>query len=144
MRKIAFVVQRYGTQVNGGAEYYVRMMAERLAGIYDVTVITTTAVDYMTWEKYYRKKRETVNGVKVIRFDAERGRDMRLFTEMTQILSKKAGGIKRLQKKNGSSGSAARGRSARRWQNILRKRNTNMMCFCLLLIYFTQAPYAFL
>ncbi len=99
MRKIAFVVQRYGTQVNGGAEYYVRMMAERLAGIYDVTVITTTAVDYMTWEKYYRKKRETVNGVKVIRFDAERGRDMRLFTEMTQILSEKSRRHQKITKK---------------------------------------------
>ena len=75
------------------------MMAERLAGIYDVTVITTTAVDYMTWEKYYRKKRETVNGVKVIRFDAERGRDMRLFTEMTQILSEKSRRHQKITKK---------------------------------------------
>lgn len=90
MRKIAFVVQRYGKEVNGGAEYYTRMMAERLAEIYDVTVITTSAVDYMTWEKYYRKKQETVNGVRIIRFDAERGRNMRLFTEMTQMLSQKS------------------------------------------------------
>ncbi len=75
------------------------MMAERLANLYDVIVITISVVDYMTWDKYYRKKREMVNGGKVIRFDAERGRDMRLFTEMTQILAEKSRNCQRITKK---------------------------------------------
>lgn len=36
--KIAFVVVRYGADINGGAEYHCRMLAERLVDDYDDTV----------------------------------------------------------------------------------------------------------
>ena len=37
--KVAFVVVRYGKNINGGAEYHCQMLAERLVSDYDVEEI---------------------------------------------------------------------------------------------------------
>ena len=75
MKKIALVNQRYGLEVNGGSEYYTRQLAEHLKNDYDVTVLTTKAIGYDTWENYYTADEEVINGVKVKRFDVERKRN---------------------------------------------------------------------
>ena len=46
MKRIALVNQRYGLEVNGGSEYYTRLIAERLASEFEVDVITTKALEY--------------------------------------------------------------------------------------------------
>ena len=43
---------RYGNEVSGGGEYEAKLFAERLIEKYDVQIITTTAMDYMTWDNY--------------------------------------------------------------------------------------------
>ena len=48
MKRIALVNQRYGLEVNGGSEYYTRLIAERLTGEFQVDVITTKSLDYTT------------------------------------------------------------------------------------------------
>lgn len=68
MKKIAFVIQRYGLEVNGGAEYHCRILAEKLKGIYDIEVLTSCAENYMTWANVYNEGLSTLNGVKVRRF----------------------------------------------------------------------------
>jgi glycosyltransferase involved in cell wall biosynthesis len=68
MKKIAFVVQRYGVEVNGGAEYYCRIMAERLANTYEVDVLTSCALEYATWVNFYPAETTIINGVRVHRF----------------------------------------------------------------------------
>lgn len=67
-KKIAIVVQRYGLEVNGGAEYHARILAEQLSSIYDVEVLTTTALNYIGWKNHYPTGETSVNGIKVIRF----------------------------------------------------------------------------
>lgn len=71
MKRIALVNQRYGTEVNGGSEYYTRLIAERLTDDFEVDVITTKALDYTTWENYYKADSEDINGVHVLRFPVE-------------------------------------------------------------------------
>lgn len=68
--RIAFVVQRYGLHVSGGAELHCRQVVERLTSEpeFDVEVLTTCAQDYVTWENVYSPGRNTVNGVPVQRF----------------------------------------------------------------------------
>ncbi|WP_297958616.1 glycosyltransferase family 4 protein [uncultured Ruminococcus sp.] len=74
MKRIALVNQRYGLEVNGGSEYYTRLIAERLTGEYEVDVITTKALEYTTWENYYTADEEEINGVRVLRFPVEKPR----------------------------------------------------------------------
>lgn len=65
MKKVAFVVQRYGLEVNGGTELQCRLLAEKLTPFYDVEVITTKAIDYVTWKDEYTRDEEMKNGVLV-------------------------------------------------------------------------------
>ena len=73
--KIAIVVQRYGADINGGAELHARYIAERLSPHVDVEVLTTCATDYITWRNALNSGTETVNGVTVRRFPVARERD---------------------------------------------------------------------
>jgi glycosyltransferase involved in cell wall biosynthesis len=73
--KIGIVVQRYGADINGGAELHARYIAERLARHVQVEVLTTCATDYITWRNALNSGVETVNGVTVRRFPVTRERD---------------------------------------------------------------------
>jgi glycosyltransferase involved in cell wall biosynthesis len=77
--RLGIVVQRYGLEVNGGAEMQCRQIAERVAPRIDVEVITTCAQDYHTWRNVYRPGVDSVNGIPVRRFPVQRERDMRAF-----------------------------------------------------------------
>src|SRR5262245_65117522 len=66
--KIAIVVQRYGADINGGAELHARYIAERLARYADVRVLTTCARDYLTWRDEFVPGLDHVNGIAVERF----------------------------------------------------------------------------
>ena len=66
--KIAIVVQRYGIQINGGAELHARQLAEHLDQQHDVEIITTKAESYLTWDNAINTDTEYVNNIKVHRF----------------------------------------------------------------------------
>jgi glycosyltransferase involved in cell wall biosynthesis len=68
-RKIAIVVQRYGKEINGGAEVHARMIAEKLHDKYDITVLTSRAIDYHTWKPLLKEGVQYENDIKIIRFD---------------------------------------------------------------------------
>ncbi|MCE5306223.1 MAG: glycosyltransferase family 4 protein [Acidobacteriales bacterium] len=75
MRRLAFVVQRYGEGVAGGSEMMCRSIAERLAPHIALDVLTTCAVDYTTWENRFPAGEEMLNGVTVRRFPVARLRE---------------------------------------------------------------------
>jgi glycosyltransferase involved in cell wall biosynthesis len=81
--RLAFVVQRYGLDIAGGAEYHCRLIAEHLARHASVEVLTTCAADYITWANYYPEGREVLNGVPVRRFKVKRPRDPVRFADWT-------------------------------------------------------------
>lgn len=73
--RIALVVQRYGPEVNGGAEAAARAIAEQLATRLEVHVLTTCAVDYTTWANVYPAGTSQLNGVHLHRFPVDSTRD---------------------------------------------------------------------
>jgi len=82
--KIAFVVQRYGTEILGGSEYHCRLIAERLAPRHQVDVLTTCAQDYITWKNEYPEGSDRVMGVTVRRFANARTRDIHAFNRYSE------------------------------------------------------------
>jgi len=79
--KIAVVVQRYGSAINGGAELHARYIAEHLARHGEVEVLTTCASDYVTWRNELPAGADQVNGVAVRRFRVKHERDPRVFAK---------------------------------------------------------------
>ena len=72
--RIALVVQRYGTEVVGGAESHCRSYAESLLERYDVDVLTSCALDYSSWANHYPPGATLLHGVRVIRFASSTNR----------------------------------------------------------------------
>ncbi len=84
--RLAFVVQRYGLDIAGGAEYHCRLVAEHLARHAPVEVITTCARDYVTWANHYSAGEETLKGVLVRRFPVDAPRDTERFARLSARL----------------------------------------------------------
>ena len=78
-RKLAFVVQRYGLEVNGGAELLSRQLVEHLQQQYDIEVQTTKAIEYTTWKNEYTNDVDVINGVTVRRFGVDKPRELNRF-----------------------------------------------------------------
>jgi glycosyltransferase involved in cell wall biosynthesis len=84
--RLAFVIQRYGEEVNGGAELHCRWLAERLAQRHEVEVFTTCALDYIEWRNHFPAGTTTVGGIPVHRFPVRRRRSMRRFGAISNLV----------------------------------------------------------
>ena len=73
--KIAIVIHRYGTEINGGSELHCRWIAERLVKFHQVEVLTTCAQDYITWRNAFPEGIQVLNGVSVHRFKVDKERN---------------------------------------------------------------------
>jgi glycosyltransferase involved in cell wall biosynthesis len=84
MTKAAFVVQRCGLEVNGGAEALCLKIAQRMSQYWDVEILTTCALDYVTWKNHYSPGVTEVSGVKVRRFLVVQQRDTTAFNRLSE------------------------------------------------------------
>jgi glycosyltransferase involved in cell wall biosynthesis len=84
MLRVAFVVQRCGLEVNGGAETLCLNIAQRMSKYWEVEILTTCALDYLTWKNHYPPGIAEVAGVKVRRFRVARQRNMRNFSRLCE------------------------------------------------------------
>jgi glycosyltransferase involved in cell wall biosynthesis len=88
--RIAFIVQRYGTEILGGPEYACRLTAERLADRHDVDVLTTCARDSASWKNDYAEGADRVRGVTVRRFANSQTRDLDEFNRYSDWIFQNA------------------------------------------------------
>lgn len=84
--KIGIIIQRYGLEINGGAEYHARLIAEKMSPYFDVEVFTSTARDYITWAHDYPEGKEVINGIPVHRFKVSKTRDPETFGKIQEII----------------------------------------------------------
>jgi glycosyltransferase involved in cell wall biosynthesis len=82
--RLACVVQRYGHAINGGAELHARYIAERLAKHANVEVLTTCAIDYVSWKNELPEGVEQVNNLPVRRFRVKHERDPFAFGRLSE------------------------------------------------------------
>ncbi len=92
-QKISFVTPRFGSDINGGAEFGARMIAERLVQRgFRVDALTTVAGDIAKWEPKYDEGVSVENGVKVHRFAVDQGRskDFAAYSRKIEFFAKSA------------------------------------------------------
>lgn len=81
--KLACVVQRYGAGVAGGSERHCRELALRLAERHDVTVLTTCAADYVTWDNEFPAGTSMDGKAAVRRFPVRQSRRLKRFADLS-------------------------------------------------------------
>jgi glycosyltransferase involved in cell wall biosynthesis len=90
--KIACVVHRFGAEIAGGSEGHCRAVARRLAAAHDVTVLTTSAADHVTWRNRFPAGESLDEGVRVRRFPVVRERALSRYGEITERVFDAAAG----------------------------------------------------
>jgi glycosyltransferase involved in cell wall biosynthesis len=77
--KLGLVIPRYGVEVVGGTEHWLRMLCEHLVAMkqWDVEVFTTCATSAATWDDELDPGDSVVGGVTVHRHRSRSGRDAR-------------------------------------------------------------------
>jgi glycosyltransferase involved in cell wall biosynthesis len=83
--RVGVLVQRYG-EVAGGAEAHARMVVERMAEHWDITVLTSCAEDHLTWKDVFPPGRSRLGAAEVLRFEGARPRVMRHFNAFSRQL----------------------------------------------------------
>lgn len=84
--RLCCVVHRFGADIAGGSESHCRAIAERLAGRHDVTILTTTARDHVTWRNEYPPGPFEDGALHVHRFPVVRQRVIREFADLSEVV----------------------------------------------------------
>ena len=89
--RVAFIVQRCGVEVNGGAEAHCLQIAQRMSQHWQTEVLTTCALDYMTWQDHYPPGPEEAGGTIIRRFPIDHPRDVESFNRRSSELHARQG-----------------------------------------------------
>lgn len=100
MLKVAFVVQRCGIEVNGGAELHCLKIAQRMQKYWDVEILTTCALDYLTWENYYPFGISEIEGIKTRRFLVDKPRNIDKFNYLSEEIRYRFWNLSREEEEN--------------------------------------------
>lgn len=84
--RVAFVVQRCGAEVNGGAEALCLQVAQRMSRHWQTEVLATCALDYMMWDNFYPPGNEEIGGTVIRRFPVDAPRDVAQFNRLSEKL----------------------------------------------------------
>ena len=99
-RKVAFVVQRCGREVNGGAESHCLQVAQHMAKHWQTEVLTTCALDYMTWENFYPEGTELIGATIVRRFPVDEPRNVEAFNSLSAELHSRQTKVSRAEQED--------------------------------------------
>jgi glycosyltransferase involved in cell wall biosynthesis len=96
--RLGLLVPRYGAEVVGGTEHWLRALCEHLVADrgWSVEVFTTCAESATTWADEYRPGTTVEAGVTVHRYRSESGRDARYLHQLER-LRRDAGGYTRAE-----------------------------------------------
>jgi glycosyltransferase involved in cell wall biosynthesis len=86
--KVAFVVQRCGDDIIGGAESLCAQTARAMANDWDVEILTTCARDARTWANAYPPGVTTIGGVPARRFPVPKPRDPERFDRLSERVAR--------------------------------------------------------
>jgi len=89
--RVAFVVQRCGEDLAGGAESLALQTARQLAAGWDVEILTTCARDTRTWKDAYAPGPTTIGGVPARRFSVPVPRDVAAFDRLSRRVARTGG-----------------------------------------------------
>ena len=84
--RLAFVIQRYGAEIAGGAEAHCRGLVTALSPHHHVEVLTTCARDYISWQNHYPPGADRVDDVAVTRYPNARQRDIQKFAAISNLV----------------------------------------------------------
>lgn len=73
--KIAIVIHRFNSDICGGSETHCRLLAEQLSSIYDIDILTTTAIDDSSWTNELSEGIEILENYNIHRFHVNDLRD---------------------------------------------------------------------
>jgi glycosyltransferase involved in cell wall biosynthesis len=84
--RVGVIVQRYGPEVTGGAEAHARQIVEHLSPHWDLRVLTSCAVDHLSWANALPAGESKVDGVPVMRFPTPGPRPMHRLNALSRHL----------------------------------------------------------
>ena len=82
--KIAFVVQRCGNDIRGGAESVCLNLAKKLLPNFEIEILTTCAKDYMSWKNHYKSGIEITENISIRRFKVDSERELEKFNKISE------------------------------------------------------------